>query len=141
MSVEYDSPMSGPLPAPIAWVIFESSWPGFTVTLMFGWVAVKSLITVSIAAASRSVKKCHSSTVPDTAVPGSAIFCSLGAGVHAAVSSSAAAAATIDFWAGGIRLFTSRGPLRGGAAGGSGLVVADRGDQRLADRDEPGVEG
>src|ERR1043165_6668612 len=102
---------------------------------MFGWVAVKSLMTVSMAAASRSVKKCHNSTVPDTSVPGSAIFCSLGAGVQAAVSRRATAAARNVFRAGGIRLFMA------GVLSGSGLVVADRGDERLADCGEAGVEG
>src|SRR3954454_9949937 len=83
MSVEYERPTSGPLPAPIAWVTLESSCPGLMVTLMFGWVASKSFTTVSIAWASRSVKKCHSSTVPETCVPGSATLFSFGAGVHA----------------------------------------------------------
>jgi hypothetical protein len=60
------------------------------VTVMFGWVDWKSLTTDSIALASRSVKKCHSSTVPDTCVPGSATLFCFGAGVQAAASSAAA---------------------------------------------------
>ena len=86
MSVEYERPTSGPCPAPIAWVIFESSWPDLTTTVIFGWLALKSATTLSIAAASRSVKKCQNSTVPDTSVPGSATFGLAGAGVQAAAT-------------------------------------------------------
>src|SRR6185437_3553051 len=94
MSVEYDRPTSGPCPAPMAWVIFESSWPDLTITLIFGWLALKSATTLSIAWASRSVKKCQNSTVPDTSVPGSATFVLAGAGVEAAATARTTAAIT-----------------------------------------------
>src|SRR5689334_8149043 len=98
---------------------------------MFGWVDWKSRTTESIAAASRSVKKCHSSTVPETWVPGSAILFSLGAGVHAATSKLAVPRAK-RAW--GIRLFTMASQDQVGSA------VADRGDEAFVHRDEPGVQ-
>src|SRR5258706_3746024 len=92
MSVEKDSPTSGPFPAPIAWVILSSSWPDFTVTLIAGYLAWKSSTTFCRASASRSVKKCQNSMVPEADTPGDAIAWGLLLGVHAETRVSAAAA-------------------------------------------------
>jgi hypothetical protein len=61
--------------------------------LIFGWLAWKSLITPSIDSASRSVKKCQNFTVPETSEPALAMPSFFVAGVHAAASSAAVAAA------------------------------------------------
>src|SRR5258705_12721035 len=92
MSVEKDSPTSGPLPAPIAWVILSSSCPDLTVTLISGYLAWKSLMTPCRASASRSVKKCQNSMVPEAVTPADAIDWGLLLGVHAEIRLSAAAA-------------------------------------------------
>src|SRR5437762_3700484 len=94
MSVEYDSPTSGPCPAPMAWVIFSSSWPDFTVTWIFGCAAWKSLTTCCRTSASRSVNGFQNSIAPDASTPGVATVCFLGAGVQPAAASSTAAEAS-----------------------------------------------
>src|SRR5262249_28050489 len=85
-----DRPTSGPLPAEIAWVILASSWPALTITLTWGNFAEKSSTTCWIAAASRSVKKCQNSMVPEAVAPGEATCCGFADGTQPAVASAAA---------------------------------------------------
>src|SRR6266508_5521993 len=93
MSVENETPTSGPVPAPIAWVIFSSSWPPLELTVIFGWDAWKSLMMDSIAAPSRSVKGCQNSTVPEASAVGDGGGADgLGAGVQPAATRAGAAA-------------------------------------------------
>src|SRR5436309_1664593 len=54
----------------MAWVALVSSWPDFTTTLMPGLACWKSSTTPWMALASRPVKKCQRTTVPDTLAEG-----------------------------------------------------------------------
>src|SRR6266511_701782 len=101
MSVENETPTSGPVPAPIAWVIFSSSWPPLEFTVILGWDAWKSLMMASIASPSRSVNGCQKSTVPEASAvgDGGGADC-LGAGVQpAATSAPGRAPARAPAWA------------------------------------------
>src|ERR1041384_54068 len=127
----------------MACVILSSSWPDFTVTLISGWLASKSSTTVWIAAASRSVKKCQNSMLPDAVTPGEAIgFVVLELGVHAARPSTAVAVASTTV----ARRRSERGisfSLRGGGGGVGRSVTGgpvDLADQVFADDVQPGVQ-
>src|SRR2546421_6450918 len=140
LSVVPDRSTSGPLPAPIAWATLSSSCPGLTLTLMAGYFAWKSLTTCWMASASRSVKKCQNSMVPEAVTPGEATCWGFAPGVQPAASRGAEVRHAAAVRLPRRRRFMDGAPLGRGVLRGLSSGDVQVADELLADLGDRGVQ-